>query len=183
MDPLPIATNRLTLRRFLEEDLPEFHNYRADPEVARYQDWTNQEQDAAAFFLKQQRAQFATPGEWFQIALALKDSNLLVGDIGVCLEGADSRWAEIGFSLARRHQGRGLATEAVERVMKLIFEATAVEKVSAVTDTRNGPSTRLLGRLGMHVEKTERVLFKGETCEEWTFVMFRTEWLDRENSD
>lgn len=183
MEFFPIVTKRLILRRFKDDDLPAFEAYRSDPEVARFQSWSSLEQEPLAFIRQQQGALFAVAGGWFQIAIALRDSDLLVGDIGVCIQAGEPKSAEIGFTLSREYQGRGLATEAVRRVMKLVFDHADVERIEAVTDTRNIPSIRLLGRLGMHVEKTERVSFKGEPCDESTIVISRREWLDREDRD
>ena len=183
VDFFPIVTNRLILRRLKDDDLPAFEAYRSDPEVARFQSWSSPEQEPIAFIRQQQGAQFAAAGHWFQIAIALRDSNLLIGDIGVCVRAGEPKSAEIGFTLSREYQGRGLATEAVRRVMKLVFEHADVERIEAVTDTRNIPSIRLLGRLGMHVEKAERTFFKGEPCDESTFVISRREWLDQDGCD
>jgi RimJ/RimL family protein N-acetyltransferase len=55
-----------------------------------------------------------------------------------------------GFTLSRKSQGRGLATEAVRGAIYLIFERTPALRVHAVTDARNLPCIRLLERIGMH---------------------------------
>lgn len=45
----------------------------------------------------------------FQIGIELKETDSLVGDIGVHTRGEDSRQVEIGVTLAPEFQGRGLA--------------------------------------------------------------------------
>jgi len=61
---------RLTLRPFQADDLPEFVAYRSDPEVARYQLWdgTYSLADAERFLSSQQGVAFGRPRAWWQLA-------------------------------------------------------------------------------------------------------------------
>ena len=178
MDVLPVFTERLILRRLHEKDIRAFAAYRSDPEVARYQNWTQITEDEARGLIKaKQRTPFGVPGVWLQIAIALRETDALAGDIGVCAS-PDGHSAEIGFTLSAGHQGKGFATEAVRRVIKLLFDETGIELVEAVTDTRNTSSIALLERLGMKLEKTEEARFKGKTCHEHRFVITRTALSD-----
>jgi RimJ/RimL family protein N-acetyltransferase len=176
-DPFPLATDRLLLRRFRDHDTPAFVAYRSDPEVARFQSWSAVNADEArALIERQQAAQFAIPGEWFQIAIARRETDELVGDVGVCVRLEDPTRAEIGFTVSRENQGQGLATEAVRRVFALLFRETEVQRIEATTDARNLASIRLLCRLGMRPTTTERVMFKGEPCDESSFVIQKQDW-------
>lgn len=178
MDPFPRHSSRLTLRRFEAKDLLAFVAYRADPEVARFQSWSSlNEAEARDFIREQQQAPFGVPGEWFQIALAQQQTDTLIGDIGVCLKGADPTAAEIGFSLSQANQGKGLASEAVRGVLALLFEETEVERIEAITDSRNVASIALLRRIGLRLDRTEPAWFKGSPCTEHTFVLRKRDWL------
>lgn len=172
---LPVTSERLALRRFRAQDLEPFHAYRNDPEVARYQSWESlTREEAQAFVLEQASAELGVPGQWCQVAVALRDSDELVGDVGVCVaEGGAS--AEIGFTLARDRQGRGYASEAVARAIDLLFEA-GLDRVEAITDARNTPSIALLRRLGLRQTRTADGWFKGAACREHVFEVSRAEW-------
>ena len=175
-EQLPIATQRLILRRFDDSDLEAFIAYRGDPQVARHQSWSEIDTDQARAFIRGQQAiAFVAPYEWFQIAIADFSNGRLLGDVGVCVR-ATGTVAEIGFTLARQSQGRGIAFEAVSRVLTLIFEATRVESVEAITDLRNIASMRLLTRLGFSQTKIESARFKGETCDEATYELRKADW-------
>jgi RimJ/RimL family protein N-acetyltransferase len=175
---IPILCARITLRRFQEKDLAAFVAYRCDPEVARFQSWSSMEDDEARDFIRlQQRGQFGVPGEWFQIAIAQTDTDALIGDIGVCLKAGNPTCAEIGFTLSRENQGKGFAAEAVTSLVGTIFEHTGVDRLEAVTDTRNVKSTALLRRIGMKLEKTEQGWFKGSACSEYTFAILKKDWI------
>jgi RimJ/RimL family protein N-acetyltransferase len=167
---LPVTTERLLLRRLAVSDLDAFHAYRNDPEIARYQSWDGMTRRAAASFLRgQAKARLGVPGRWCQIGIDL--SGELIGDIGICIR-KDERSAEVGFSLARAHQGRGYAWEAMVEVVGMLHLPT-IERIEAVTDTRNLPSIRLLRRLGFTLERTVDNVFKGEGCQEHVFGFFR----------
>jgi RimJ/RimL family protein N-acetyltransferase len=173
MDVLPIYTERLILRRLHEKDIEAFIAYRSDPEVARYQNWAEiTECEARGLITAKQRTPFGVLGVWLQIAIALRETDALVGDIGICVN-PDGQSAEIGFTLSAGYQGKGFATEAVRRMIELLFDETDIKLVEAVTDTRNTSSIALLERLRMKLEKTEEACFKGETCHEHRFVITR----------
>jgi RimJ/RimL family protein N-acetyltransferase len=173
LDPLPRWTERLTLRRLNAGDLPAFQAYRLDPLVGQYQGWSPMSDDEALSFLNDMNAATAlAPGEWFQIGIADRQSNTLIGDIGVCVSG-DRREAEIGFTLGRSHQGQGLAGEAVREAIAMIFDATDVQRVFAVTDARNGRARKLVSSLGMTQLRTQESIFRGETITEHTFALTR----------
>jgi RimJ/RimL family protein N-acetyltransferase len=183
MDIFPIFSARLILRRFQEKDLPAFVAYRFDPEIARFQSWSSiTDDEAQAFIQAQQRAQFGAPGEWFQVALALKETDALIGDIGVCVKAEDQTCAEIGYTLSQPNQGRGFASEAVKVMLTVIFEIPGLERIEAITDTRNAASIALLRRLGLRQEKIQEAWFKGAVCTEYTFVMRKKDWLSGEVS-
>src|SRR5258708_18814158 len=111
---LPHEMARLRLRRLARADLDRFQAYRCDASVARYQGWSVVDDVSAAAFLEgMAAARCGMPGEWFQIAIAEKLDDLLIGDIGVCLRDDAARTAELGFTIALAAQGRGLGTEAV----------------------------------------------------------------------
>ena len=175
-EALPITTERLILRRFADGDLEAFLGYRSDPQVARYQSWSEIDTDQARAFIRgQQAVPFAAHGEWFQIAIADVSGGRLLGDVGVCVRSSGTV-AEIGFTLARQSQGHGIAFEAVIRVLRLVFETTRVECIVAITDLRNIASMRLLLRLGFSQTKIESAPFKGETCDEATYSLRKADW-------
>ncbi len=129
--------------------------------------------EAVAFLSEMSTAAFGQDGEWFQMGIAERSTDRLIGDIGVCLRRVEDRHAEIGFTLAAEQQGKGFASEAVREALALLFEQTDIARVIAITDTRNHASARLLQRVGMTLTETVSAVFHGEPCEEHVFVMSR----------
>jgi RimJ/RimL family protein N-acetyltransferase len=174
---LPCATDRLLLRRFRQSDLARFQSYRRDPEVSRYQGWSAMDDASAAAFLDAMAmVRIGIPGEWFQIAVADRASDILVGDIGLCLRDDGTRTAEIGFTIAPAAQEKGLGTEAVSGMLSRLFDSGTVELVEGITDARNAPSIRLLERVRMRLVRTQAATCKGETCTEHVYSIARAHW-------
>lgn len=174
---VPISTERLVLRSFRDADLDEFLAYRNDPDVARFQSWERISHDGAVAFLRgNTQSSLGTPGRWQQIAIALRPGDHLIGDIGLFLRD-DGRSAELGFTLAGRHQGRGLAREAMVGLIDALFDRPGLERLEAVTDTRNVSAIGLLARLGFEIHSTEEAVFKGIDGQEHTYTLSRVAWL------
>lgn len=178
---MPIATERLTLRRFRPDDAETLAAYRSDPAVARYQSWT------APYSLTQARLAVATlsagdPAEpgWFQYAIERTRDRLHIGDVGVDLH-ENRRQAEIGFTLARAYQGQGYATEAIRAVLGHLFGVRGLHKVSAECDARNEASARLLERVGFTREglRRQHTWLKDEWTDDLLYGLLAADWLAR----
>jgi aminoglycoside 6'-N-acetyltransferase len=176
-----LETPRLVLRPFAEEDLDAFVAYRSDPEVARYQSWAAPypPEKARQLLAEVKEARPGHPGEWNQLAILRKAEPGLVGDLAFRALESDPRQGEIGFTLARAHQGRGYAREAAGRLLDYLFGDLGLHRVVAVCDVENLASARLLERLGMRREAhhVENVWFKGAWGSEYVYAL-----LERERS-
>jgi [ribosomal protein S5]-alanine N-acetyltransferase len=170
---LPRTGPDCVLRRLSPADLADFQVYRRDAELGRYQGWLpTPDGQARAFLAEMSVAPFPDPGRWVQIGIAEPGGRRLIGDIGVFCD-LDASSAEIGFTLARFAQGRGVATAAVRVLIDLIFECSSVERVIGVTDARNLPSMRLMDRVGMRMTETRHATFRGAACVEHTYTLTR----------
>jgi aminoglycoside 6'-N-acetyltransferase len=168
----PWRSERLVLRRLCSADLDRFAAYRADAELGRYQGWAPMAREAsAAFIAEMAQAPAFVVGEWLQLAIADRAGDGLIGDVGVHLN--DAATAEIGFTLAREWHGRGLGREAVQALIAMLFERTAVQRIIGITDARNTASARLMTAAGMRHAMTQDAVFRGEPCVEWTFEVLK----------
>jgi len=88
--------------------------------------------------------------KWRGWSLTLKSDDRAIGTIaaGEVRPGV----AEIGYLLARRHWGQGLAREAVTWMLDLLFIGEGWRRVCADTDPDNEASNRLLRSLGFTLE-------------------------------
>ncbi|HEV2802616.1 MAG TPA: GNAT family protein [Pyrinomonadaceae bacterium] len=178
-----LETERLLLRRLHEADLAPLVDYLNDPLVARYQSWESYtEEQARELIERQQNLTPGVPGRWFNFALELKATGALAGHVALCVRADEARQAEIGFTLARSFQGRGLAAEAARRVLGFAFAELGLHRVVAITDTENAPSIALLEKLGMRREGhfLQNIWFKGNWGDEYLYALLREEWLRRQ---
>lgn len=175
----PVLTERLILRRFASSDREPFLQYRQDPEVARYQGWSDYTREQAVAFVNEMAsAEADVPGTWIQIAIGVRETGEMAGDCAVHTCEDDSTRVEIGFTLDRKHQGKGYAREAVNALLEYLFGTLNKRRVTAIVDVRNEPSVRLLEDLGMRREGhfVENIWFKGEWGSEYQYAMLRWEW-------
>ena len=178
LEPFPLVAAKLRLRPFQEGDIAAFTAYRADPEVARYQSWESfSREDGLRFWERQRERAFAVPDTWFQVAIADLETDALLGDLALHFL-TDPRQVELGFTLAPAQQGRGIAREAIRRMLDWLLTEGEVHRVHAVTDALNEPAHRLLRGLGFRQEAhhIENIFFKGAWGDELVFALLAREW-------
>jgi RimJ/RimL family protein N-acetyltransferase len=175
-----LTSQRLVLRRFRADDLDAFVAYRSDPVVARFQSWAAPYPVGRARQLLRELEGIHpdTPGEWFQFAAALRETDRLIGDCAALVRADDPRQAEIGFTIAPAQQGRGLATEAVRRLLDYLLVERGKHRVVATCDDRNIRSAAVLERVGMRREGRllESTWSKGEWTSDLLYGVLRREW-------
>jgi RimJ/RimL family protein N-acetyltransferase len=153
--------------------------YRNDPEVARYQSWDScDEQEARAFIREMRSSHPGVPGEWFQFAVASRETGALIGDCALKVDEHETYRAEIGFTLARKYQGQGLASAAVSSLLDYTFDTLGIHRVIAIADCKNTSSWALLERIGMRREGQflDNVWFKGAWSDEYLYAVLEDEW-------
>ena len=105
-----LESERIILRRFGDSDSEPFLAYRADPDVARYQSWENYTLDEAKGLISTMHTRHpGTPGEWFQFAIEVRATKELIGDCGLLTLEEEPEQAELGITIAAKHQGKGYA--------------------------------------------------------------------------
>jgi RimJ/RimL family protein N-acetyltransferase len=172
-------TARLRARPMVQDDLHAFVAYRADPEIARFQSWSDYSlEEGRALIASMQRLSLGTPGEWFQLALEEHAAGGLVGDLASKVNGSEPREMEVGFTLAPAHQGQGYGSEALRGLLDVAFGTLGLHRVIALTDALNASAAALLERVGMRREAHfhENVFFKGAWGSEFLFAMLEGEW-------
>ena len=172
--PVTLHTERLTLRPFETGDADDVFEYARDREFGRFLEvpvpYTRA--DAESYVAIQVGA------DWSKLAsLAITHQGSVVGAIDLRIDSAE-RNAGMGYSLARRLWGRGLATEAAAAVISLAFESYGLYKVWARADVRNAASWRVMEKLGMIREGMLRGhhMVRGEPGDIYTYGILSTEW-------
>src|SRR5205809_4369240 len=149
-----LTTARLILRATVEADISTLQNLIfGDRDVMRFAfSGTPMAQNAAEDFI---RRFFTFGGSLTGMAVLMeKPAGEVIGFAGLSpcdALGADD--FEIGFVLARRAWGRGIATEIGEAQLAFGFEQLKCGRLLGLVDPRNAPSIHALEKLGMrHLE-------------------------------
>jgi RimJ/RimL family protein N-acetyltransferase len=140
-----LHTDRLVVRKFTGLDADEFHAYRNDPDVARFQGWDVPfPRELAVALVREFTGELWRRGEWTQVALATADApDRIIGDVGVRFE-ADEPTVELGITVARTHQGQRYGAEALRAISDLMFADHGILRVVAFTHHENIPAQRSL---------------------------------------
>ncbi len=137
--------------------------------IARFQGWetTFSEADAVRLIESQVGVTIPAQGDWAQLGIHHRDTEELLGDLGLHSVSDDEPIFEIGFTIAPEHQGKGYATEAASALIHKLFTEVGAAKIVATTDRRNGPSISALLALGFSRDPSRSWTenFKGEEVE------------------
>ncbi|MFP3944997.1 MAG: GNAT family N-acetyltransferase [Alphaproteobacteria bacterium] len=152
-----IVTGRLRLRRARIDDLEAVHRILSNADAMRY--WAT----APHTSLEESR-------QWLESMIASsrgKSFDFIVEHQGRPIGKAGMfRVPEIGFILHPDEWGRGFAYEALSAIIPAAFARFPIPRIKADVDPRNGPSLKLLERLGFReTGRAENTYFiGGEWC-------------------
>jgi len=177
---LQLESPRLILRSFQASDLENFLAYRNDPEVARYQSWNipYTREQGLQFIDLMKMASPTAQGEWYQVAVELKSTHAMIGDVAFCTLMYDQQQALMGYSLAHTYWHQGYGFEAVQTLLDYLFQERGLHRVIAECDVENVASWKLLEKLGFRREAhlIENVYFKGKYGSEYHYALLGHEW-------
>jgi RimJ/RimL family protein N-acetyltransferase len=183
----PIETDRLYLRPFTEDDLDDVYEYTSREDVTRYLPWDvrTRQQTAEVLSLKKNRTDLKAVNDVYNLAVVLKDTGKLIGELLLFMRSVEHRQGEVGYVFNPNYHGRGYATEAVKVIMHIGFETFNFHRIYARCDPRNTASWKLMERLGMRKEAhfIHNEIFKGEWGDELNYAILENEWRAKHGSE
>ncbi len=154
------------------------------PEVARYLYWSPRTLDEVrpALYRKTQETFLEGEGQGLSLAVVLRETGALLGDVSMTLRSREHRTGEVGYVFHPDCGGKGYATEAAEVMLRLGFEEAGLHRIIGRLDGRNTKSARLLERLGMRREAhfVQNEFVKGEWADEVVYAILDHEWKARQ---
>lgn len=141
--PILFESDRVFVRPFRQEDTLTFLAYRQDKAIERYQGWKDYSLEDALKFVDWASKCSIASGET-QLALVLKETNTMIGDIYLKFE--DTHIA-LGYTCASSYQKKGYMSEILSVVLSQLQESYKLA-IRAEIDVRNLDSIRLCERLG-----------------------------------
>jgi ribosomal-protein-alanine N-acetyltransferase len=145
-----LETKRLALRNYRTDDWERVHIYGSVPEFSQYELWGPNTVDDSKKFVSEMVFQASQQDRFkFDVAVCLKENDLLIGGCGIRRESQLSCVASLGWAINPEFQSRGYATEAAQRLIEFGFERLKLQLIYATCDTRNTPSFKIMEKLGM----------------------------------
>jgi ribosomal-protein-alanine N-acetyltransferase len=182
MEILNIQTTRLNIRHLELSDLSDFHIYRSNPEVTKYQGFDVMTIEQAENFIKENSDKhFGKAGEWVQYGIENSETKRLIGDCAIKLDQYDRRIVEIGITISHLEQKKGFAKEVLLGILTFLFGTKEIHRVVEIVDAENIASINLLKSTGFKQEGhfVENIFFKGKWGSEFQYAMLKREWDDR----
>jgi ribosomal-protein-alanine N-acetyltransferase len=173
--PDHLTTRRLLLRPYHDTDVEQILAYATDEAWSRYLPVPvpYARTDAEQFVSAMRALDHLVHWAW-----AIVHDEVVVGGINIRFL-HEGLIGEMGWSVAPRLWGRGLATEAAQVVLDTAFTTSpALQRVRAMADARNVASQRVMEKIGLRREGTLRQnrLTRGELIDEVWYGVLRVEW-------
>jgi RimJ/RimL family protein N-acetyltransferase len=177
---LPIRTERLLLRPFVDGDFDALQDLYGRPEVVRWLYWEPLTTEGIRELLDRIKPMtgFGDQADALRLAITLLDLDAAIGDVSIRRLSREHAQGEIGFTLLPAHWGHGYATEASLALMRYGFEDQGLHRIVGRAELRNDASARVLERLGMRREADlhENEWVKGEWQSELVYAVLDREW-------
>ncbi len=144
-----INTNRLTLRRWRENDAEALYKYASDGRVSEMALWPRHTSvDMSREVIKD----FFQPNP-FTLAMVLKETNEPIGCIGLVPAGAEhykpfANEREVGYWIGFQYWGKGLTSEALKSMIEFCRNNIRLDSLLITTDAANKASQRVAEKCG-----------------------------------
>jgi RimJ/RimL family protein N-acetyltransferase len=150
---IPLDTERLTIRELTEEDAPFMLRLLNEPSYIRFigDRGVRTVEEARAFLRDRLIAHYRRHG--FGLFLVeLREPRASVGICGLIRrDGLDD--VDVGFAFLPEHWSKGYALESARAVMSFGEGVLGLARIVAIVTPENGPSIRLLEKLGLRFER------------------------------
>ena len=158
--PFPnLETERLYLRRLINEDVNEVFALRSNKKVMQYipRPIATSKEDALEHIAMIDAK--IENNEGINWAITLKDNPKLIGIIGHYRIKPEHFRAEIGYMLLPEYQGKGIIVEAIKVTLNYAFEIMKLHSIEAIIDPENYASEKVLQKSGFvkeaHLKENE----------------------------
>jgi [ribosomal protein S5]-alanine N-acetyltransferase len=149
-----IASSRLVLRIPRKRDAADLESMFHDPRVYRYLPYARRVESGREIVSRAHQG--TRSGTAYRFIIRTKEEGAFVGS--ALLFGVDTRnrSAELGYALAKDQWGHGYATEAGVALLRWGFKHLRLRRISAYVAAENGPSERVLLKMGFKLEGRRR---------------------------
>ena len=149
-----IETKRLILRKVEHSDAEAFFELFNEPEVMKYFNNTPDAIEEAHERIQRDINHYTEYGFGFWTTV-LKEARKVIGQCGLLAQIVDEvNETEIGYTLARKYRGQGLATEAAKAIKNYGFNKLKFNRLISIIHPQNIASQKVALGPGLAFEKT-----------------------------
>ncbi len=172
-----LKTERLVLRKMERSDLEDVFAYASDPKVPEFLLWSvhpNKGYTKAYLALLQKRY---AQGEFYDWGIDFNGH--IVGTVGFTSFSVEHGIGEVGYVLSSSVWGKGIASEALARIMEYGFCELGLNRIEARFMVENVKSENVLKRAGFTPEGVIRdgVYAKGKYRDVALYSILRSEFF------
>ncbi|MFJ8530895.1 GNAT family N-acetyltransferase [Bacillus sp. NPDC094106] len=112
--------------------------------------------------------------------IVLKETNALIGTIGLNNLQLWSKRSEIGYDLHPSYWGKGYALEAAQEIITYSFRELGLFRIGAITYPENVTSCKMLSKIGFQKEGLLRgYIYQGDQQHDaLVYSIIRTDWIE-----
>ena len=182
MDSNPVLDGkRIIMRKITKADAQDMYRYSSRPEVTKYLLWHPHE--SLAFtkrYLDEVMRQYKGHN-FFDFAVISKEDGRMIGTCGFTTLDTANHSGEIGYVLSPDYWGLGLASEAVDMILRFAFCNLGLHRVEARYMPGNAASRRVMEKNQMIFEGVTRdgIYVKGAYQDVGKCAILRDEYLAR----
>ena len=173
-----LRTDRLILRPMKTSDSYDMYEYASSAAVTRYLTWSpHPDLDYTKEYLQYLGGRYAV-GMFYDWAIVYDADCKMVGTCGFTSFNCSADSAEVGYVLNPNYWGKGIAREALQRVLRFGFEELGLHRIEARFMEGNDRSRHVMETVGMTFEGIfrESMLIKGNYVSVGVCSILRSEW-------
>ena len=178
-DPPTLSTDRLIMRKILRHDAADMYEYSRLDEVTEFLLWEpHPDKFHTARYLSYLQSRYRS-GDFYDWAVVFKENDKMIGTCGFTRFNHEANSGEVGYVLNPDYWGKGIAPEAVKRVMRFGFYEIGLHRIEAKYMVGNERSCRVMQKLGMTPEGIARdsMFVKGKYVSVGTCAILRDEFI------
>ncbi|MBQ8311317.1 MAG: GNAT family N-acetyltransferase [Clostridia bacterium] len=176
-----LTTERLTLRKMLVADTSDMYEYASRQDVTKFLTWQpHPDRDYTREYLQYLGGRYSA-GMFYDWAVVYEPDCKMIGTCGFTSFNCSSDSAEVGYVLNPEYWGRGIAVEALGRILTFGFEDLGLHRIEARFIDGNDRSRRVMEKAGMTFEGVlrEGMLVKGNYVNVGICSVLESEWKEK----
>jgi RimJ/RimL family protein N-acetyltransferase len=173
-----IESKRLIIRPITSGDKNEIFKYRSDTVTNKWQGWIPETIDDVEIFIGKLAEQMNQAFTWFQFVIIEKETQKIVGDLGIHFLDSDSKQVEIGCTLDKDFQNKGYATESLKAIIDYLFKILNKHRIIASIDPDNKNAIRLVESIGFRKEAhfVESLFINEKWVDDLIYALIEKDW-------